>query len=127
MTDKPTVPLDLATLSFESVDVLSLAKELLGSEHAVRDGRAARTLAKGHGLTAVLTVVPAGGNLGEHLAPGPVVIIPIVGTATFSGGKDRPEAYSISVGQTLFVGEGQKHQVSANEDCAFLILIGLRS
>ena len=127
MTDKIPVPLDLATLSFKSIDVLSLAKELLGSEHTGRDGRAARTLAKSQGLTAVLTVVPAGGNVGEHIAPGPVVIVPIVGAATFSSGKDRREAHPISVGQALFVGEGQKHQVSATQDCAFLIIIGLQS
>ena len=127
MSDKIPVPLDLTTLAFKSIDVLSLAKELLRSEQAVRDGRAARTLAKSKGLTAVLTVVPAGGNVGEHTAPGPVVIIPLVGTATFSSGAGREEPHPISVGQALFVGEGQKHQVAAREDCAFLIIIGLQS
>ena len=125
MTDRTAVPLDLTEISFRSLDALSLAKELLGSEHASRDGRAARTLGKSKGLTVVLTVVPAGGNVGEHAAPGPAVIVPLLGTATFSSGADQ-ETHPVSVGQALFVGEGQKHQVAAAEDCAFLIIIGLQ-
>ena len=127
MTERIPVPLDLTAISFTSVDARSLAKELLKSESAVHDGRAARTLGKSKGLTTVLTVIPAGGNVGEHAAPGPVVIVPLFGTAIFTGGGDENDAHPISVGQTLFVGEGQKHQVTAREDCAFLIIIGLQS
>jgi len=127
MTDKNAVPLDLKTLGFKSIDVVALAKDLLRSEQAVRDGRAARTLAKSKGLTAVLTAVPAGGHVGEHAAPGPVVIVPLVGAATFTDGAERDDAHPISVGQALFVGEGQKHRVAAREDCAFLIVIGLQT
>ncbi len=127
MTDKIPVPLDLATLAFESIDVLSLAKEFLKSEHTARDGRASRTLAKSRGLTVVLTAVPAGGNIGDHAAPGPVVIVPLLGTATFNSGTGPQGAHPISNGQALFVGEGQKHQVEAREDCAMLIIIGLQS
>ena len=127
MNETTPVPLDLTTLAFKSIDVLALAKGLLGSEQAVHDGRAARTLAKSKGLTAVLTVVPAGGNIREHAAPGPVVIVPLVGTATFTNGAGQDDGHPISIGQALFVGEGQKHQVAAREDCAFLIVIGLQS
>ena len=126
MTEKIPAPLDLEGLGFKSIDVLSLAKELLGSEHAVRDGRAARTLAKSGGLTVVLTVVPAGGNLAEHVTPGPVVIVPLMGTATFSG-TDAQDGHPVWIGHALFIGEGQRHRVSASEDCAFLIFIGLQS
>lgn len=127
MNETKLVPLDLTTLGFKPIDVLALANELLRSEQAVHDGRAARTLAKGKGLTVVLTVVPAGGNVGEHAAPGPVVIVPLVGTATFTNGAGQEDVHPVSVGQALFVGEGQKHQVAAREDCAFLIVIGLQS
>ena len=125
MPEEVPIPLDLTAISFKMIDALSLAEDLLKSEQSQKEGRAARTLGKSKGLTTVLTVIAGGGNLGEHAAPGPVVIVPLVGTATFSGGAG--EAHSISVGQALLVGEGQKHQVTAREDCAFLIIIGLQS
>ena len=125
MPGEVPVPLDLTEISFESVDALSMAKDLLGSDESRTDGRSARTLAKNRGLTTVLTVIPAGGNVGEHAAPGPVVIVPLIGTATFRSGQGEP--HPISVGQALFVGEGQKHHVTAREDCAFLIVIGLQT
>ena len=124
MPEEVPIPLDVTAISFKMIDALSLAEDLLKSEQSQKDGRAARTLGKSKGLTTVLTVIAGGGNLGEHAAPGPVVIVPLVGTATFSGAG---EAHSISVGQALLVGEGQKHQVTAREDCAFLIIIGLQS
>ena len=125
MASEVPIPLDLAAISFKSIDVLSLAEDLLKSEQSLKDGRAARTLAKCKGLTTILTVIPAGGKVGEHAAPGPVIIVPLVGTATFSSGQG--EAHSICVGQALLVGEGQKHRVTAREDCAFLVVIGLQS
>ena len=127
MTNPIPIPLDLTSIGVQPSDVLSLAIELLKSEHTVRDGHGARTLAKSKGLTVVLTVVPAGGNVGEHPAPGPVVIVPLVGTATFHSGADGEDEQSITIGQTLFVGEGQRHRVTAREDCAFLIIIGLQA
>ena len=127
MTNLIPFPLDLTSPAFESSDVLSLANELLKSEHTVRDGHGARTLEKSKGLTVVLTVVPAGGNVGQHVAPGPVVIVPLVGTATFHSGADGEHEQSITIGQTLFVGEGQRHRVTAREDCSFLIIIGLQA
>ncbi len=53
--------------------------------------------------------------------------IALVGTATFHSGSGGENAHPISIGQTLFVGEGQRHRVAAREDCAFLIIIGLQA
>lgn len=124
MTEVP-IPLDLAAISSVSIDAVSLANQLLKSEQAARDGRAARTLGKSPGLTLVLTAIPAGGTVGEHAAPGPVVIVPLIGAATVRS-AGAPERL-ISVGEALLLGEGQKHQVTAQEDCAFLIVIGQQS
>ena len=125
MHDPVRAPLDFSSLDFASIETLSLAKELLRSAQAAKDGRAARTLAKSDGLTVVLTVVPAGGNIGEHTAPGPVVIVPILGTVTFGDGGEG--IHHVPEGQALFVKAGQKHHVSAEEDCAFLLIIGPQS
>ena len=119
--------LDFAAVTVESLDVVSLARELLTSEQITRDGRTARTLAKSEGLTAVLTAVRAGGSVSEHSAPGPVIIVPLIGTAIFSGGDGQRGPRQVSVGHMLCIGKGQRHEVAATEDCAFLIIIGLQS
>ena len=102
------------------------AHDLLGSEELARNGRSARTLAKGKGMTAVLTAVRAGGEIHEHAAPGPVVIVPVTGAVTVEGLKNR-QSLTLGSGRPLFIGQGEKHRVSAAEDAAFLLLIGLQS
>ena len=103
----------------------AIAHDLLGSEELARNGRSARTLAKGKGMTAVLTAVRAGGEIHEHAAPGPVVIVPVTGAVTVEGLKNR-QSLTLGSGRTLFIGQGEKHRVSAAEDAAFLLLIGLQ-
>ena len=100
----------------------AIARDLLGSEELARNGRSARTLAKGKGMTAVLTAVRAGGEIHEHVAPGPVVIVPV----TVEGLENR-QSLTLGSGRTLFIGQGKKHRVSAAEDAAFLLLIGFQS
>jgi quercetin dioxygenase-like cupin family protein len=124
MTDRIPTPLDFSGLSFRSQETLALAKELLGSENAARDKRAARTLAKSEALTVVLTVIRAGGRIEEHSAASATVIVPLLGTALFKMQGADQELQAVSVGEILFMGSRQKHQVSATEDCAFLIVIG---
>jgi quercetin dioxygenase-like cupin family protein len=124
MTDMIPTPLDFGSLSFHSKGALSLAKELLESDYVARDGRAARTLAKSDALTTVLTVIRAGGHIDEHSAASATVIVPLLGTALFNMRGGKPERQAVSVGEVLFMGPGQKHQVTAEEDCAFLIIIG---
>ena len=120
-----TAQLDFASLAVESLEVGAAAKELLATEQAARDGRAARTLAKSDALTVVLTVVKGGRSVSEHAAPGPVVIVPVVGTAEFHIPDGQP--HEVSSGRILLVGKGRRHEVTAREDCAFLILIGAQA
>jgi quercetin dioxygenase-like cupin family protein len=124
MTDRIPTPLDFDGLSFQSQNALALAKELLGSDHAARDMRAARTLAKSDALTVVLAVIRAGGHIDEHSAANATVIVPLLGTALFKMQGADPELQPVSAGEVLFMGSRQKHEVSATHDCAFLIIIG---
>lgn len=124
MTGKGPVPFDFDGLSFTSVDVLSLARELLESEDAIKDGRTARTLAKSNELTLVLSVLRAGQELDEHSARGPVTILPILGSVKFDF-DGEPDA--LSPGRVALIGKGRSHRVQAIENAAFLILIGLQS
>jgi quercetin dioxygenase-like cupin family protein len=124
MTDRIPTPLDFGGLSFQTQKTLALARELLGSDHTARDTRASRTLAKSEALTVVLTVIRAGGHIDEHSAASATVIVPLLGTALFKMQAADPELQSVSVGEVLYMGSRQRHQVSAKEDCAFLIIIG---
>ena len=85
MATQRDAPLDFGAITLESLDVAAIARDLLGSEELARNGRSARTLAKGKGMTAVLTAVRAGGEIHEHVAPGPVVIVPVTGAVTVEG------------------------------------------
>ena len=126
MATQRDAPLDFGAITLESLDVAAIAHDLLGSEELARNGRSARTLAKGKGMTAVLTAVRAGGEIHEHVAPGPVVIVPVTGAVTVEGLENR-QSLTLGSGRTLFIGQGEKHRVSAAEDAAFLLLIGLQS
>ena len=99
--------LDFGAITLESLDVAAIAHDLLGSEELARNGRSARTLAKGKGMTAVLTAVRAGGEIHEHVAPGPVVIVPVTGAVTVEGLKNR-QSLTLGSGRTLFIGQGDK-------------------
>ena len=126
MATQRDAPLDFGTITLESLDVAAIALDLLGSEELACNGRSARTLAKGKGMTAVLTAVRAGGEIHEHAAPGPVVIVPVTGVVTVEGLESR-QSLTLGSGRTLFIGQGEKHRVSAAEDATFLLLIGLQS
>ena len=126
MATQRDAPLDFGAITLESLDVAAVAHDLLGSEELARNGRSARTLAKGKGMTAVLTAVRAGREIHEHAAPGPVVIVPVTGAVTVEGLKNR-QSLTLGSGRTLFIGQGEKHRVSAAEDAAFLLLIGLQT
>ncbi|MDZ4695629.1 MAG: hypothetical protein SGI86_10810 [Deltaproteobacteria bacterium] len=119
-------PFEFSGSPFNPIEVGDLARELLASDNVVREGHTARTLAKSQGLTVVLAVVRAGGEIREHAAPGPVTIVPIMGAATFTRPGDADTAV-LGVGRTLFIVPGQKHHVTADCDSAFLIIIGAQS
>ncbi len=123
MTTERHVPLHFAGSSFDHVDLRSIAEQLLSSDIAKRERRTARTLAKSKRLTVVLEALRPGGEIREHAAPGPVTIVPLLGSATFSK-PNGAEAISVDVGTVLFIPPGERHSVSASEDTAFLIVIG---
>jgi len=127
MTGKIPTPLDFASLKVADLDVLALARELLDSDNAVQDGRSSRTLAKSNALTVVLTVIRRGHGLDEHTAPGPVMIVPLIGAAEFSSGQKAAAGTIIGPGRILMIGKAEKHHLSAREDSAILIVIGSQS
>ena len=51
------------------------------------------------------------------------MIVPLIGAATFSSGRDSAPAPVIGPGRILLIGKAEKHRVSVREDTAFLITI----
>ena len=119
--------LDFGSIEFTDLDVYALARELLDSDYVVQHGRSSRTLAKNKALTLVLTVIRAGRGLDEHVAPGPVMIVPFIGLVEFNSDRDSAPASVIGPGRILLIGKAEKHRVSARENTAFLIVIGSQS
>jgi quercetin dioxygenase-like cupin family protein len=126
MTEKVPGPIDFSGLTFNSVDVFSLAQELLESDDAIQNGRTARTLAKGKELTVVLTVIRAGHGLDEHAARGPLTMAPIIGAVEFSFDGEPGASSVLAPGRLVLIGKGRSHRVHARENAAFLILIGFQ-
>jgi quercetin dioxygenase-like cupin family protein len=126
MTSNVPTPLDFTSLRLQPFDAGTLADELLRSAGAARDGRSSRTLAKSKALTVVLTVLRAGHSLEEHAASGPVTVVVLRGAVTFTS-PDAELKATVSPGQILMLGIGERHTVHATEDAGFLILIGSRS
>jgi quercetin dioxygenase-like cupin family protein len=119
-------PIEVTPDTFEPWQLDPVIDELLGSEALARDGKAARTLVKGEGLTVVLTVMRAGGQLHEHRAPATVLVVPLRGEVVFEHG-DRSTIVSTTGTRVLAMGPGQRHAVQAHRDSAFLLVIGPRS
>lgn len=121
-----TKPIDVKPDTYQSWQLSAVIDELLGSEPALREGKSARTLAKGAGLTIVLTVLRAGHRLQEHSAPAPAIVVPLRGEVIFNSG-DEETTVTTEGSRVLVIGPGQPHAAEARTDCAFLLVIGARS
>ncbi len=110
---------------FESIDLGALAAELVAQARDEADGKAARTLFKSAELTVVVTALRADARLVEHAAPGPLLVVPLSGTVTFTGGAEGSSA-TVEGRSALALGPGRRHGVHATTDAAFLLVFGSR-
>lgn len=119
-------PLQFTADLFQSLDVQPIVTELLAAARADADGKAARTLLKSPAITLVVTVLRAGARLVEHAAPGHVLVVPLHGRVRFTA-PARPAEAHVADRELLALGAGQRHEVTALEDAAFMLVIGGRS
>lgn len=119
----PYQPVVLSSGIAESFDLDAMAKELMDDAVFERSGRVARTLARGDDMTAVLTVMQKGRELHEHSAPGPVTVTVLSGRLVFSFDASRDDDV-LSRGSALVFSKDFAHTVKAEEDSAFLMVIG---
>ncbi|HEX9726697.1 MAG TPA: cupin domain-containing protein [Vicinamibacteria bacterium] len=121
----PYQPVDLASASAEAFDLSLMAKELKNDDLFLKSGRVARTLARGEQMTAVLTVMKKDCELHEHATPGPATVTVLSGNVEFSFDPPRDHVI-LHEGCTVVFSKDAAHRVKAQEDSAFLIVIGGR-
>ncbi|MFO7563071.1 MAG: hypothetical protein R6X02_10550 [Enhygromyxa sp.] len=119
------LPLQITPETFTGQSLDPLVDELLASSELEREGKTARTLIKGRPLTVVLTAMRAGAKLHEHAAPGSVLVVPVRGAVTFEH-EGRSSRVSTQASAITIMGPGVRHQVEAQQDSAFLLVIGAR-
>lgn len=118
-------PLAVSPELFDALDLPSIAAELSELARSAPDGKAARTLVKSPQLTVVAMGLKSGATLKEHAAPGTVLVVPILGRATFAALGSGAEA-NVEARRCLAMGPGLRHAVTASDDAVFLLVIAAR-
>ncbi len=116
-------PVDLASGEAHAFELALLGASLLEGDTAQKSGRVAQTLVRNDAMTLVLTVMKAGAKLHEHKAAAPVTVSVLFGSVTFLVGTGQEE-YPLRAGSALVFPPGMPHSARAEEDSAFLIVIG---
>ncbi len=119
--ERPYRPVDLNTSLMQSFPLLSMAEELMSEAAFAKSGRSSLTLARGDELTIVLVVLKAGNTLEEHSAPAAATVITLSGKMIFTTSSEK---ITLEQGDGVTFTNDILHSVYADEDCAFLIVIG---
>ena len=121
-TDRPSrKPADLNTSTTQTLQLMSMAENLMREAAFKASGRSALTLARGDELTVVLTVLKAGHELAEHPAPAAAAVTCLGGNISFGTNADK---ITLEQGEAIVFTADILHSVYANEDSVLLIVIG---
>lgn len=95
----------------------------MAEETFQNNGRNALTLTHQQALTVVLPVMKAQTEMKDHQASGPIMLVPLFGKMVVTKNEgDAPIAFQPSA--SIVFGPHLVHNVEAQEDSAFLIIIG---
>ena len=119
--ERPYKPVDLNTSLTQLFPLLSMAEDLMAEASFAKSGRSSLTLARGDELTIVLVVLKAGNTLEEHSAPAAATVITLSGKMIFTTSSDK---ITLEQGNGVTFTNDILHSVYADEDSAFLIVIG---
>ena len=106
-----------------SFDLGAVDSELRAEDAYQREGHTARTLVRSPDLRIVLVVMKAGARIAEHRANETVSVHTLSGHVRL-GLPDK--AADLVAGQLLVLERGQRHDVEAIRDSAFLLTLGWR-
>ena len=119
--ERPYRPVDLNTPLTQSFPFMAMTENLMEEATFATSGRASLTLARGDELTIVLVALKAGYALEEHPAPAAATVITLSGSIIFTTSADK---ITLEQGEGVTFTADILHSVYANEDSAFLVVIG---
>jgi quercetin dioxygenase-like cupin family protein len=124
--ERPFRPVDLAATALEAFDLNALAAQLREESQYREEGMAGITLVRDDRISVVLQTMRQGTPLREHSAPASALVTLLSGRASFTteGGTKRT---AMQPGTLVTFAAGLDHAVVADEDCAFLLVIGGRT
>lgn len=85
-------------------------------------GTGTRTLFKTPHVEVIRMVLAAGKSIGEHKAPGEIIVQGISGRVEF---QSMGKTLSVGPGELFHLAAAEPHSVHAKEDCCFLLTIVL--
>ncbi len=118
---RPYRPADLDSSLIKAFPFTEMAENLMEEASVATSGRASLTLARGNDLTIVLLALKKGSTLADHKAPTAAAVLTLSGSIVFTTSADK---ITLEQGDGVTFTEDILHSVYANEDSAFLILIG---
>ena len=119
--ERPYKPFDLNISRIEGFPLASMAEQLMHEAESATSGRAALTLARGDEMTVVLVSMKAGRTLDEHSAPAAATVVALSGNILIT---TMTKNLTLVQGESATFTADINHSVLANEDSAFLIIIG---
>ena len=120
---RPFRPLELTASTLTSLPLQAMAQQLMTEDAFQTSGRNALTLIHHKDLTVVLTVMRAGAVLEEHHAPAPVTLLPLFGEIVLASAEGTTRLTLDQRNAAVFAAR-LPHRVEAQQDSAFLIVMG---
>lgn len=121
--ERPFRPMELTDATLTSFPLHAMARQLMTEDVFQTSGRNALTLIHHKRLTVVLTVLKAGAALQEHHAPAPVTLLPLFGAMMFAAADGTTRLMLDSSNAAVFAAH-LPHRVDAQQDSAFLLVMG---
>jgi len=119
--ERPYKPIDLNRSQIKGFPLTAMAEQLMQDADSATSGRASLTLARGDEMTVVLVCMKEGTTLDEHSAPATATVITLSGNILFTS---KTNNVTLVQGESVTFTADINHAVHANEDSAFLIIIG---
>ena len=120
---RPFRPLELTASTLTSLPLQAMAQQLMIEDAFQTSGRNALTLIHHKDLTVVLTVIRAGAVLEEHHAPAPVTLLPLFGEIVLASAEGTTRLTLDQRNAAVFAAR-LPHRVEAQQDSAFLLVMG---
>ena len=120
---RPFRPVELTPSTLTSFPLQAMAQQLMTEDAFQTSGRNALTLIHHKDLTVVLTVMRAGAVLEEHHAPAPVTLLPLFGEIVLASAEGTTRLTLDQRNAAVFAAH-LPHRVEAQQDSAFLLVMG---